>query len=631
MTTKYWVGNGGNWYDTAHWSLSSGGSGGAGVPSYEDDVIFDSGSFSLPAQTVRVLGSAAKTVDFTSVTNQPTLFFDLSSSGFLQLRHGYSTFLAVQGMSITGKPRLYIQGACTLNSGGHVFYSIHLSDNFLFLLDSDLAVTSLTLSYGVFDTGGYNIVADRFSSLQMSLGQGFYFRDSVIAVKDFDISYAYETSVIRDFGTSELVISRTVYFYSECIYYNIKIFNALTASLYGSGYRTITCNNFTIADCELVEISDLNISINGLLTIAGSLSTQQTVRTVYGTGNFTQISSESVNASYTTFEGVCVGTLIDLCTVGTATALDSYSESYSPSMAFDDDINTDWYSNIVPNWLKYDFGLGNAKIVTAYTIRCYNRGYLISDWTFEGSNDDSNWTTLNTVTGQTSVSTRGYTFTNTTAYRYYRINITSITEGLDPDIVEVTMYESQYDNLVNYYALLSSGNIDGGGNIGWIFEELIILSITSFSPSSGYISDEITITGTGFIDITSVKIGDIDCEIKSYDSTEIVFYINHEAITDLISVSTESETVYSETPLIINQPTITLQDNLTCENLIVTHSFYSQEYKINSRGVLLNPLTSETIINIDNSDISCLIFQIDDANDYLQNNLLSNITIEEQL
>lgn len=81
----------------------------------------------------------------------------------------------------------------------------------------------------------------------------------------------------------------------------------------------------------------------------------------------------------------------------------------------------------------------------------------------------------------------------------------------------------------------------------------------------------------------------------------------------------------------INQSTIILQDDLTCENLIITYSFNTQGYKINSRGILLNPLSSEAVINIDNSDISCLIFQIDDANDYLQNNLLSNITIEEQL
>jgi hypothetical protein len=46
MTTYYWVGGTGNWTptDTTHWSLSSGGAGGAGPPTATDDVIFDTAS-----------------------------------------------------------------------------------------------------------------------------------------------------------------------------------------------------------------------------------------------------------------------------------------------------------------------------------------------------------------------------------------------------------------------------------------------------------------------------------------------------------------------------------------------------------------------------------------------------------
>ena len=36
MANRYWVGNGGNWSDTAHWSTTSGGSGGASVPTSTD-------------------------------------------------------------------------------------------------------------------------------------------------------------------------------------------------------------------------------------------------------------------------------------------------------------------------------------------------------------------------------------------------------------------------------------------------------------------------------------------------------------------------------------------------------------------------------------------------------------------
>lgn len=46
MATYYWVGGAGTWdgTDTTHWATSSGGAGGAGVPTSADDVVFDSAS-----------------------------------------------------------------------------------------------------------------------------------------------------------------------------------------------------------------------------------------------------------------------------------------------------------------------------------------------------------------------------------------------------------------------------------------------------------------------------------------------------------------------------------------------------------------------------------------------------------
>ncbi len=52
QSTYYWVGNSGNWSDAAHWSLSSGGPGGAGIPDQNTDVIFDANSFQAPGSIV---------------------------------------------------------------------------------------------------------------------------------------------------------------------------------------------------------------------------------------------------------------------------------------------------------------------------------------------------------------------------------------------------------------------------------------------------------------------------------------------------------------------------------------------------------------------------------------------------
>lgn len=54
MANRYWVGNSGNYNDTAHWSTSSGGAGGASVPTPGDDVFFDANSFSANGHVVSI-------------------------------------------------------------------------------------------------------------------------------------------------------------------------------------------------------------------------------------------------------------------------------------------------------------------------------------------------------------------------------------------------------------------------------------------------------------------------------------------------------------------------------------------------------------------------------------------------
>jgi hypothetical protein len=76
MTNKYWVGGAGNWdtSDTTHWSLTSGGGGGASVPSASDNVFFDQ----VATYTVTCTGAIA-CLDFT-VSFGVVAFAETSSS-----------------------------------------------------------------------------------------------------------------------------------------------------------------------------------------------------------------------------------------------------------------------------------------------------------------------------------------------------------------------------------------------------------------------------------------------------------------------------------------------------------------------------------------------------------------------
>lgn len=66
--TKYWVGNGGNWSDVSHWSLFSGGLGGANYPDSSNAVIFDANSFDTSA-TLHLDVSSFKSIRMTNIDN----------------------------------------------------------------------------------------------------------------------------------------------------------------------------------------------------------------------------------------------------------------------------------------------------------------------------------------------------------------------------------------------------------------------------------------------------------------------------------------------------------------------------------------------------------------------------------
>jgi hypothetical protein len=82
------------------------------------------------------------------------------------------------------------------------------------------------------------------------------------------------------------------------------------------------------------------------------------------------------------------------------------------------------------DWLKIDFGTGNAYLLDSYDLISTNETTRApKNWTMEGSNDGSTWTTIDTQTNETAWSTfesRPYFCSPpTTAYRYFRLNITA--------------------------------------------------------------------------------------------------------------------------------------------------------------------------------------------------------------
>ena len=111
-----------------------------------------------------------------------------------------------------------------------------------------------------------------------------------------------------------------------------------------------------------------------------------------------------------------------------ATSSTNYG-SEPPGNAFDGSATTYWTTNGVSSgWLRAQ--LASAVVETQYKIT--RRDDLPNrnpkTWTFEGSNDGTTWTVLDTqtnITWPTAGEVKTFTFANSTAYSYYRLNISA--------------------------------------------------------------------------------------------------------------------------------------------------------------------------------------------------------------
>ena len=159
--------------------------------------------------------------------------------------------------------------------------------------------------------------------------------------------------------------------------------------------------------------------------------------------------------------------------------------------AFDDVLGwaDGWNATATTGWLQYQFD--DAKAITSYTITGPTTGdanRAPNTWTLEGSNTGSFSGEETVLDSQSSVSswgnneTKTYTFSNTTEYAYYRLDVTAINGGTKVGIdqmelreagnhwhpisiaasqqVEDSPTDSSADNVGNYATLNPLSNLD---------------------------------------------------------------------------------------------------------------------------------------------------------------------------
>ncbi|MBL0104555.1 MAG: T9SS type A sorting domain-containing protein [Bacteroidetes bacterium] len=158
--TLYWVNGPGNWSDSSHWSLSSGGAGGECIPSGADAVIFDASSL-VSSSTVVIdnANSSCASIDFTNAGTAVTVTgSSLTVYGAFDLASGMTWSVDYVNL------KNLFGGTITINSSNVSLLDLELNGNGTIELSADLICRSLDVTGGSFLSQGHDMQASRIHS-----------------------------------------------------------------------------------------------------------------------------------------------------------------------------------------------------------------------------------------------------------------------------------------------------------------------------------------------------------------------------------------------------------------------------------------------------------------------------------
>ncbi|MCB0760081.1 MAG: gliding motility-associated C-terminal domain-containing protein [Flavobacteriales bacterium] len=252
--TLYWVGGSGNWHDTAHWSETPGGAGGANLPDATTKVIFNDLSFDSEglvsiAQNVTCGGltvSSPQQVLFQSQTDEAFEVhgnFELSDLGLWDVS-GTLTIVAEEPASLnTGKNVL--PGDVVITGGGSIQLSGHL------MTSASVSIGSNPLIQNGFALITHDFSFEPTSSTFWNLnGSTFYFDGDLTVSSGVHVSQDYAHAFMVTLDEEQSIESGEL-------------------ELTSSEYRTATCGTgpgqtpFTIDAVVISNYNGEDISCNG--------------------------------------------------------------------------------------------------------------------------------------------------------------------------------------------------------------------------------------------------------------------------------------------------------------------------------------------------------------------------------
>ena len=149
---------------------------------------------------------------------------------------------------------------------------------------------------------------------------------------------------------------------------------------------------------------------------------------------------------------------------------------------FDGSANTKFLSFHSTGWIQYDFQDEAAFIINKYAITSAddNEQRDPKSWIFQGSNDGTTWINLDEKTEvlfSKRKQTRVFTVANTTAYKTYRLCITSNNGSAELQLAEIDLFEGDVSR-IGPSELSSEWRSKSAGE-QWIYVDLGAISTTN--------------------------------------------------------------------------------------------------------------------------------------------------------
>ncbi len=166
----YWVGGTGDWNDSAHWSFTSGGAGGACVPTGADNVYFDANSFTAAGDvvTINVENALCRNMDWTGSTGTPVFAGDKANN--LRI---YGSLLFITDMMLEFAGNAYFESSASGNTitTGNLLFNQNVyfngSGGAWSLNDSLNVDREISLVSGFLTTNNQTVVCERFRSTSL--------------------------------------------------------------------------------------------------------------------------------------------------------------------------------------------------------------------------------------------------------------------------------------------------------------------------------------------------------------------------------------------------------------------------------------------------------------------------------